>query len=208
MIYYTLILAMQLLGGQTMQMKTLNERERKLFYHNYLTQDFHKSEVKSYKLLEQLVSEGKYLCLGFFEEETPMGYAYLTKSKDEKIIMLDYFAVVSSYRSQGFGTRFLKELINRYKQKFNILIAEVENPRYGTNQNDILKRNRRIDFYRNVGFITTDIQSKILTDEYLIIKIDFNSNISEVDLMKQLNQMYQTIFGEEFYKEHISVRIN
>lgn len=190
-----------------MQMKILTSEERDYFYHNYLLNDFHESEVKPLNLIEQLISNGNYQCIGFFKNKVPMGYAYLIKSNDDKVLFLDYFAVIKTHRSNGLGSIFIDHLKNTFKDKYTSLIAEVENPYYSENEKDKHNRNRRINFYLQNGFKITNICSRVKNDEYHIINIDFQQNSDETELFNYLKQIYISMSDYNFFTKHVKLRL-
>jgi GNAT superfamily N-acetyltransferase len=189
-----------------MNTKALNTEERYNYYKTYLLQDFHVSEVKPFELIEKLIQQDKYLCYGFFEEKEPFGYAYFAKSDQEQALLLDYFAVVEEHRSNGLGSSFLAEIKNALKGKYSVLFAEVENPSYAVDELNKSIRTRRIEFYLRNGFTVSNIQSRILTDEYLILTLDLGGQHQDDSSFNELQQIYLASFGKDFFDKNICMR--
>lgn len=194
-------------GGRIMEMKILSASERQNFYITYLTKDFHESEVKPFEMIEKFVNQGNYLCYGFFEDSEPFGYAYFTKSVDERVLFLDYFAVVKTHRSKGLGSHFLTEMKSKLFDTYAILMLECENPTFSLNEKDKRNRIRRIKFYLKNGFKQSNILSRVLTDEYEILTLDLGKPLPEHMLFDELQQIYNTLFGKEFFEQNINMRI-
>jgi len=190
----------------SMNMKVLSEQERYYFYHSYLAKDFHESEVKSFALIEELILQGNYLCIGFFQDTEPYGYAYFAKSDQAQILLLDYFAVVQPHRSEGFGSAFLKDINNYFCGNYCMLVAEAENPAFAMEESGRTISNRRIEFYLRNGFKTSNVVSRVLTDEYQILTLDLGKELPDDLLLLELQHIYPTLFGEAFTKKNIYVR--
>lgn len=192
---------------RSMVMRSLSKEERYEFYHNYLVRHFHKSEVKSFPLIERLVQEEKYLCYGFFEADCPLGYAFFAGSGNGQMLLLDYYAILEDYRSRGLGGKFVKEIEKYLAGHYTALIAEVENPDYSENEDNRRTRERRIQFYRKNGFRMSRVLSRVLTDEYNLMYKAWSGPVKEEAVYDSIQQLYRGIFSEEFYRSNIHVRM-
>ena len=188
-----------------MKLVELSKEERKNIYNKHMLNDFHKSEVKPLDMLERLIKEGHYICYGFFKDERLLGYAYFIKIKDS--ILMDYLAVIPKYRSMGYGSRFLQIIEHTFEEKYTSLLAEVENPRFALNKEDKLNRERRILFYLKNGFEVSKIETCVLEDQYLIIKLNLDKKLDDEEVYKKTELVYKTIFGEEYCKKNISISV-
>lgn len=190
-----------------MQIRILDDEERRSIYYEHLQNDFHQSEVKPYTLVEKLVTEQRYLCYGLWDNEELKGYAFFVKGSDSKTLLLDYFAILSDYRSQGLGGIFIQAIQeNMIKDKLT-LIAEVENPVHASDEQSRDLMNRRIQFYIRNGFKQSKIWCRVFTDEYMIIYYNEKPHQDEDCLVLELKQLYQAIFGEEVCHNQIQVRL-
>lgn len=188
-----------------MILKKLSKIERADIYNRYMLNDFHKSEVKPLNMVEDLIENGHYKCYGFFEDEELLGYAYFIKAKES--ILMDYLAVTPEYRSRGYGSRFLQIIKHTFKETYSSLIAEVENPRYSFNKDDEFNRMRRISFYLKNGFEVSNIESCVLEDQYTIIKLNLHRELEDIEIYNEVGNIYKTTFGEEYFKDNISVSV-
>ncbi|HEX3023488.1 MAG TPA: GNAT family N-acetyltransferase [Lachnospiraceae bacterium] len=185
-----------------MRMKILSATERKDFY-NIMKQDFPKSELKSFSMIEELVQKGNYLCYGFFRGNQPYGYIYLTKSTSRECVFIDYFAVLKEHRSKGLGSTFLEEL--KCNLDGNILMLEVEDPIVAIDENDLNKRNRRIDFYLKNGLTMTNIKSRVFSDEYCIMAYSMDDSSRNDILEDELADIYLLLFGKDYFDRNIRI---
>ncbi len=186
-----------------MNLKELKSDERLHVYNNYLINDFHKSEVKPLDLIEHLIEEGKYKCYGFYEEQDLLGYAYFVNSKES--ILMDYLAVNAEHRCRGLGSKFISVINEEFSKDYATLLSEVENPKYALDETDRCNRERRISFYMKNNFELTNIETRVLEDEYMIIKFKLNRELNIDEINREINAIYETIFGEEFFNKHIDI---
>lgn len=183
---------------------TLEEREKT--YNEHMLNDFHKSEVKPFNMIESLIEKERYLCYGFYEENDPdklLGYAYFVKTNYN--ILMDYLAVTKSYRGKGYGTKFLTIIEKKFKSKFNTLLAEVENPRFALDDEDKKCREGRISFYLKNNFNVSSIETCVLKDQYKIIQLKLDKTLENIEIEEEMKNIYNIIFSSEFVKKHITV---
>ncbi|MDF2636970.1 MAG: hypothetical protein K0R78_3844, partial [Pelosinus sp.] len=67
--------------------------------------------------------------------------------------------------------------------------------------------NRRIQFYIRNGFKQSKVWSRVFTDEYMIIYYNAKPHLGEDDLVMELKQLYQEIFGQEVCHNRVHVRL-
>lgn len=188
-----------------MEFIELSKSQRMNIYNKYMLKDFHKSEVKPFDLIEGLINDGCYKCYGFFEDEHLLGYAYFIEARGS--ILMDYLAVSPEYRSRGFGSKFLKVITSTFKDKYNSLLGEVENPRFSLGKDDKINRERRISFYLKNDFKVSNIESRVADDQYTIIKLTLDKELDDKEIYKEVNTVYKTIFSEEYFKNNINVSV-
>ena len=76
--------------------------------------------------------------------------AYAIFIKLENYLLLDYFAVCPECRGGGIGSKIL-QLFQENIKGFKGIIAEVEDPNYGTSEEDTVVRQKRYRFYIRAG---------------------------------------------------------
>lgn len=181
--------------------------QRKEVYENHLKYDFHKNEVKSYQMIEDLLQKNQYKCYGFFENQVQKGYAYFVKSANEAVVLLDYLVVYDSFRNQGIGTAVLALIQEKLKENHLFLLAEVENPKFARSCQMKELQERRVSFYQRNGFIKTKILSQIFDDNYAIMCLPLKKSVSNDTVYRALNHIYTSIFGEAFVKKNTNVEL-
>lgn len=139
-------------------------------YEGKMQEDFAKGEIKPLARILELYEKGKYFCYGLYDEGEFAGYCFLVVSKERDAVLLDYFAISKELRGKGYGSiclTLLKEEIER--QKFGTLILEVENPRFGKDEEEKALRRRRIGFYIRNGMTLTHLRIFLYDVEYLVM---------------------------------------
>lgn len=190
-------------GMRKMEIKELSKNQRIEVYERHLKNDFHESEVKPTEMIESLIKKGNYKCCGFYEEEEFLGYAFFANT--EKSLLLDYLVVDSKYRSKGYGSKFLSIIRKEFSSKYLTLLAEVENPRYAADEDDKANRERRISFYLKNNFRISDVETSVLEDQYMIIELKLDKNSEDIEALDSMNKIYETIFGDIFFRKNIKV---
>lgn len=136
--------------GRVMELRPIVDLRS--WYDTELTRAFPANECKPLGDIQNLVCEGRYEPLGFYDGEDLLGYATLWSHPDwPGYVLLDYLGVTAQRRNRGLGARLLDSLRERYTGKA-LVIAEAETPVPGGDETENNLRLRRIGFYRRCGF--------------------------------------------------------
>ena len=120
--------------------KQLSSEQFKSFYKR-MYEEFPESEMKSLEEFTNLLNEGKYICLGFFEDDVQKGYA-LGCLTSKKFFWLDYLHIFKENQNGGYGSILLKEILNDVAKRGIFLETEVlDSDDYHDN------KQRRMRFY-------------------------------------------------------------
>ncbi|MEE3413435.1 MAG: GNAT family N-acetyltransferase [Bacteroidales bacterium] len=115
---------------------------------------FPKEERRSLESIYKLLEEDIFEFVPIFFDEDFKGFANLWFFKD--FTYIEHLAITPKERNRGYGTEFLKKLINNdisfLKQRIENIVLEVELPTNSLTQ-------KRITFYERLGF-------KLLDDYY------------------------------------------
>lgn len=174
--------------------KSLNPEEIKEVYNQKMVRDFPPRELKPLNTILEMVSQGHYLTLGYYDaDSTLMSYAFF--AMDSGTVILDYYAVSSSMRGTGVGSSF----ISRFKEYFqpmgiDYLLLEVESVESSKNQEETDIRERRIHFYEKNGCVLSNVYSDVFDVEFRIMYLPFTGiKPPKEKLMEDLNKMYRLI---------------
>lgn len=186
----------------TFKFRALSAPEIEKVYNTYMVNDFHSNELKPLALMLEFKDKGFYNCYGLFDNDELLAYGLLFFNNE--CALLDYYAVLEEKRNSGIGSKFIaffKEMVNNNVIKS--LIAEVENPEYAVDDNDLANRKRRINFYSKNNLKMTDIKVLLFGSNYNIWHYD--NTISNDIIYKELDGIYYKMFNEKLYKENVFV---
>lgn len=191
--------------------KVLNENEIKFVYNNFMIHDFPKDELKPLSSILKMYTEKIYLCFGFFSEQDKTnsmdsikGYAFFTIPKNNNTAHLDYYAVLSSVRNSGYGSKFIT-LLKEEMKNFDAIINEVEQPEKSVDFEEKILRERRIKFYIKNGFKTTLIKSNLFGVDYNIMYFPIKKTFTDSEIHDALSSIYFSMFGEKTKTNKIQI---
>ena len=183
-----------------MLIRTLTKEERERVYYDRILTDVPPTEIKTFPYLEGLIAKGVYRCLGLFDAARLMGYAYFSCLPEEKIEVLDFFAVCTENRDCGVGSTFLG-LLTDMERGAHIPVGEVEDPDYAEGE-EKRTRVRRIAFYERNGWHNTGVRCNF---SHYITRIYSPESPPADSLRAALQKIYLATFGEEWLKNKIQI---
>ena len=131
-------------------------------------------ERRPFEILIENSITGNYQLYALIINNHVEAIACVFTPKNNRLCLLDYFAVKENNRGKGIGSALFQELINRIKSLQRILILEVEDPTFGENNEEKIKR---IHFYERNGAIL------IQNYNYLLPDLDGNGQTTPMKLM-------------------------
>lgn len=155
--------------------------------------DFPENELKPLDMIEELISSKKSIALGYYENDIFTGYATVLFAGNN--LLLDYFAVISNYRGKGYGTRFLRELENYFKD-YGFLLIEAEN-------NDTATARKRIDFYKRCGCRDSMLRGRLYFVEYVFLYLELSGNCSIETVKEDIINIYKTVYPDYINTEYL-----
>ncbi len=177
--------------------------EARGIYDQHLRRDFPRSEVKPFAAILDMMGQGKYECLGFYEDEGLRGYAFMVLDREGGYFLLDYLAVCTPCRGHGYGGRILKGLRERYRDGNGILI-ECEDPRTSADAEELAARHRRLDFYFSNGCFATGCRTEVYGVEYSILYLPLKE--ARTEYADKLAQVYRQMFTERAMQKHVRLQ--
>lgn len=127
---------------------------------------FPKEEKKPFALMEMLAKEGKMELTAIVEGETWLGLAFFMIC--DRNVILDYFAISPSLRSEGYGGRAVKEIMERFRDKK--LIFEIE--KLDDEAENAGDRRRRKRFYLRNGMKETGVFANVYQTDFELLTAD------------------------------------
>lgn len=183
-----------------LQNQLLNREQVAEIFHTHMQQDFPSAEIKPLAVLHHLMDQGLYEPYGWYDEEGALtAYTFFVKAPQSKMLLLDYFAVCSQYRSHGYGGQCLAQMKQLYQDVVGIL-AEVEDPLKSESAEEEQIRTRRIAFYQRNGLRQTAVRSVLFGVPYVVLYFPVNGDCADAQLLEELDAVYHTLFPKSVYE--------
>lgn len=184
-----------------MQIKLLSLAEARAVYEEHMTVDFPADELKPFRSIEEMMAQGIYEPLAFYEEDGFLAaYAWQTVLRDRRSALIDYFAVDPARRGGGVGTAALQLLARYYAPRKAGLLIECEHPAEAP---DAAVARRRIGFYLRAGARATALESRVFGVRYQIYALPCAGQLSDAELNQDLKAIYRTMVPEPYYRGNV-----
>ena len=166
-----------------METRNINKEEYKSLY-SHMKRDFPHNELQPFfsvkRNFDKNIYEGFY-----FTENVDMGYAIITAPENLKYALINYFAVFPEFREKGYGSEFLKIILNRYSDR--ILVLEADDPSAAKTTATHDEAVRRVKFYERAGFhVIPTTRAKIFGMNMVIMANGQDENLSAKEIMHSL----------------------
>ncbi len=181
-----------------LKIRELSDQELESLYENHFVNDFPRDEQKPLQMILDLKHGDKYLCFGLFENNVMRGYAIVGKDGKSKNLLLDYFAILKPYRSDGYGAKFLK-LLSGALNEYDGLILEVESLEHAANEEERVQRERRLSFYYANGIKKTNIVASMNKVVYTVLYYPYVTKWQEEKLVEDINSIYRVLYIGDYY---------
>ena len=187
-----------------MEIKLMSATQLEELYVNCLPKDFPKAEIKPLLTLQRLYQAGEYKPLAFLENGELIGYALLIVSEGKNSCLLDYFAVLSRFRSGGRGSQILKLLREYFLGKKHQILIECEHPDFAPDRAQAL---RRLKFYNNAGAKKAEIETKLFGVRYLVYALTCDNTAQPLPVHDDIAFYYGKMVGNGDYNKEVEIYI-
>lgn len=185
-----------------MELRELSTLQIIFVYNTYMKDDFPPNELKPLKTILDMMDKGIYECLGLYEDNEFLAYAYFVRNQGRRTLLLDYLAVCPQYRSGGYGSAFLEQMKHYYEDE-NAVILECESERTAPDEEQRSIRRRRIAFYKRNGCCQTRTKANLFQVEYDILYLPLSK--TEVDAAVEIYALYGCMFPPAVFERHARV---
>ncbi|MGB8194016.1 MAG: hypothetical protein WCF67_18930 [Chitinophagaceae bacterium] len=154
-------------------------------------------------LIEERVHLGlNILYIGQIESQTVF-MALLWPFEDTVFTLLDYMATNASSRGQQLGSRFLQYMRPILKEKDHYFVLEVEDPEYGNNREERIKR---VAYYKKNGalelkglkYILPPLQGTNPTEMILMIFPEYANGLMQASIVIELvTRIYRELYNKD-----------
>lgn len=141
--------------------------------------------------LRKAIIDQVFAALYLTDGKTNYGYALIQQVKKYDAIYLQYFAVISEYRSYGLGSLFLQQINRLAKGR---MFFEVEDPEDTYKHDEEYEiRKRRIAFYEKNGFhLHPTFRFK---DDSYQMRLMMNFEDPGVDWLRLYHRLHNRVYG-------------
>ena len=122
---------------------------RKKIYKDYV-KIFPKTERKNLSKLEDMNKRNILKIYKVIEKDVYVGFVMIV-NVNNKISLLEYFAILPKYRNKGYGAKAIKLLKTLLKS--DLILVEIEKIGLGKTKKENEIRQKRSDFYNKLNFI-------------------------------------------------------
>lgn len=154
---------------------------------------FPKDERIPIWLLKILVRKNKAKFYGIYDNEKFVGLVYNIFYKD--IVFVFYLAIDKGTREQGYGTKVLDSIKQKYKNSRIILCIEPVDE----NSDNYEQRVKRKKFYLKNGF---EDSNYIIKERNIIYEmLYYNENVALQEFEEMMKNYFGKMLYEKFYKK-------
>lgn len=198
------------------QIKKLNYSEMEAVYDTWIYEHFPADEVKPLESIKRMWEMDCYFALGIYTKEENArlaGYAFFVKAPQSDRILLDYLAVIETYRNCGIGSIFLKQMQDWAYDCKGILI-ETEDIAFAKDDAERHIREKRNAFYARNGALLTSVKGEVYGVHFCIWNYPVGKekdrqtislNVFDEEVRKDLESIYRVIAPGEKYEKHIRI---
>ena len=179
---------------------------KKNIYKDYV-KIFPKEQRKTLSKLEDMYKRNILNIYKIIEKDLYIGFALIV-SVNNKISLLEYFAILPKYRCKGYGTKTLKLLKTLLKS--DMILVEIEKLGLGNTkkENELIEKVNR--FYQKSEFINIsgfDLSIfDVIFSPYIYYIKDNKYTIKKI--IKELFKIYYETYGEDIVEKQYKVIFN
>lgn len=186
-------------------------------YTSHLRRHFPADEVKPLENIFRMWDRGCYRAFGVYARQdltqnasghpdSLAGYAFFATAPECRLALLDYFAILETFRGQGTGSLFLRE-IKKALPGFDGILIETEDADHARNEAELRVRQKRDSFYERNGVRKTKIKSTVYSVHYAIWNLPLTVPSDETVCKKGLEDIYQAMVPGDKYKKHVKIEL-
>ena len=173
-------------------------------YQNWMMQDFPDDERKPLARIRSALRDGDYRCIGIFEAEALVGYAFFAGAPAKRnAVLLDYFAIAPENRNRGLGGMFLQRLPELFPQAAAVMI-ETEAPETAANAAEQDLRQRRLAFYLRSGCEDSGVQADVFGVRFRLLSYPVRLHPDAEQIWADYCAVYRNMLPESMFLRHIA----
>ncbi|MBP5458977.1 MAG: hypothetical protein J6Y62_02220 [Clostridia bacterium] len=159
-------------------LRKMELHEAKQTYKKHLKRHFPRDEIKPWKSIVRMWKDDSYFVIGLYEDpgdvpsrkkaDALRGYAFFVAPSDCDALLLDYYAILPAYRSDGLGGRTLRRLAEMARAEEKYILLETEDIDFAKSRARREECTRRDAFYERNGCVKTDVKGSVFSVKYAV----------------------------------------
>lgn len=183
----------------------IDYKEFKKEIYSHYVKLFPKTERKSLKNIKRNYLKGITKLIKIMDDDIVVGFLIYHTLDQNPYILLEYFGIFQEFQNQQYGSKTVKVLKTFFKN-YKGIYGEVEKIGFGKDEMENKIREKRVRFWKNLGFEFLDIDLKMFHVIYspCILKIkDIELDCDEI--MKYAFELYDALLGEKRVRKNCMI---
>lgn len=185
------------------KLKNIDIDEFKKELYSYYLDTFPESERKPIELIYSSYEKNYTRIIEILCKNEIVGFMILNRVKDKGYTVLDYFAILPQYRNNKLGTKALQILLEEEKENSGIFI-EIEKVELAKDKEEKLLREKRKNFYENLGFEKLNFDLSLFNVIYTPYLFS-NTKEDEDMIIDEILNIYESISGKENIQQNCKI---
>ena len=173
-------------------LKDMSPDEMRAAYLGHMINVFPENELKPCDSIYAEMLEDKYLACGLYYEDELVGYVFTACIPGRQQLFGQYVVVKEEYRSMGVGAVMMNKVMEHYSN-YRCFMADVEDPDYPTDGEDLLQRERRMRFYTRNGFRRTKVKAHVYGVDYEVIVRNISAAPDDNEVIEAASAIYESM---------------
>lgn len=169
---------------------------KKTIYPHYL-ELFPKNEQKSLRKIKKPYLKGITKLVKIVDEDVTVGFLIYNTLVGNKYVQLDYFAIFKEFQNKQYGTNAIHQF-KKYFSDYNGIYGEIEKAGLGKDERDNEIREKRIKFWKSLGFVLLDFDLELFKVTYspCILKIK-DIELDNNEIIESTFKIYNALLGKK-----------
>lgn len=187
-------------------LRDMSPDEMRATYLAHMVNVFPENELKPCDSIYREMLEDRYLACGLYAGEELVGYVFTACIPGRQQLFGQYVVVKEEYRSMGVGAVMMDKVMAHYGN-YRCFMADVEDPDYPLDDDDLAQRERRMRFYTRNGFRRTTVKAHVYDVDYEVIVRDICAHVEDEEVIGAANAIYESMAYPGTFPEKFQLRI-
>lgn len=188
-------------------LRDISADEMRDIYNSHMIHVFPESELKPCNSIYREMLEGKFLACGLYAGGELVAYMFTACMPGRRQLFGQYVVVKEEYRSMGVGGVLLDKVCAHYGE-YRCIMADVEDPEFPLDDDDLRQRERRMRFYMRNGFRRTRVKGHVYGVDYEVIVRNISAEVDDAEVFEAANAIYESMADPGAFPEMFQVRLD